>query len=694
MKRFLKTRNLTIALLTIGGIFALLLFWTCIDYYMFRGHQEEITKHEVIKLTRNTAKQLDSILSIIRVEADGIANSLTDKTITHEQALFAIMSLLKKHDDLYGGTVTYQPYGFQPNRKLYSSYYVKQDKRIVYSQLDTIYDYQKSEWFEVPIRKKSGYWSKPYFCEAGTNLLVTYSAVFYKNNKPAGVITFDISIDKIRSILEQLDLGPSGFPALTNREGYYLYHPLSEYVTKIRTIQNVAKETKDNDRLRIAQIAAATGSGIIDHVSTTTNKSSWLVYEVLPSCGWVLQNTFIKEDIPFNVKGITSRLYHILIILVFFLLCLIGLGFRLFKPGEVRGWLFSSCFVITMIFGVAGAWYIHLHYFTLINSDGHLISSRGSVTEIMRQYRDSCKVNHLQPPVFIPTGIYLMKVKFISPNDIQLIGYLWQKYSLADHGRFKRGITFPMAEIKSLKEVQRTVDEDTETIRWYFNVEVREKLNYNLYPIDQGTIRLGVQHCDLNHNIVLIPDTDAYTILTPSLLPGLENGLFIPGWKLINSYFSMIRKINFTDFGVRETVSKEKFPYLVFNLSIQRDFINAFISNLTPLIIVSIMLFALLVIVKMTEIGRLISIIVGMFFVIVFSHIGTRNGIAAQQIFYIEYFYFTIDILMLMVSLNAILAHRKTEIKFITYQNNLISKLIYWPFLTLMLFLITIIMLY
>ena len=42
------------------------------------------------------------------------------------------------------------------------------------------------------------------------------------------------------------------------------------------------------------------------------------------------------------------------------------------------------------------------------------------------------------------------------------------------------------------------------------------------------------------------------------------------------------------------------------------------------------------------EYGRALSICVGMFFVIVFSHIDLRQRLAAQEIFYPEYFYFTI----------------------------------------------------
>jgi hypothetical protein len=56
--------------------------------------------------------------------------------------------------------------------------------------------------------------------------MVTYSAPFYPNAKQAsadqdineaiGVVTIDISINRLREVIDTLDLGPSGFAALTS----------------------------------------------------------------------------------------------------------------------------------------------------------------------------------------------------------------------------------------------------------------------------------------------------------------------------------------------------------------------------------------------------------------------------------------------------------------------------------------------
>ncbi|MGH3144981.1 MAG: hypothetical protein ACRDTR_04175, partial [Rubrobacter sp.] len=34
-----------------------------------------------------------------------------------------------------------------------------------------------------------------------------------------------------------------------------------------------------------------------------------------------------------------------------------------------------------------------------------------------------------QPPVFIPTGLYIESIQFKGPYDVQVSGYVWQRYA-------------------------------------------------------------------------------------------------------------------------------------------------------------------------------------------------------------------------------------------------------------------------
>jgi len=86
--------------------------------------------------------------------------------------------------------------------------------------------------------------------------------------------------------------------------------------------------------------------------------------------------------------------------------------------------------------------------------------------------------------------------------------------------------------------------------------------------------------------------------------------------------------------------------------------------------------------------GPIISICVAMFFVIVFSHIDIRGKISAQEIFYLEYFFFLTYASILYVVFNAGGAILKFEIPFCNYKSRG-PRLLFWPVFLGTVFLVT-----
>jgi hypothetical protein len=84
--------------------------------------------------------------------------------------------------------------------------------------------------------------------------------------------------------------------------------------------------------------------------------------------------------------------------------------------------------------------------------------------------------------------------------------------------------------------------------------------------------------------------------------------------------------------------------------------------------------------------GRLVNICVSMFFVIVFAHISLRRGMAAEEIFYLEYFYFITYMMILWVAINSILYFKMKHVRWLQHEENLILKLAFWPVVTGFLF--------
>lgn len=682
-----------------GFISAASLIYNHIDY---RQNIVSETKTKLQHLTDAASQEIEAILLKTMDNANKMAADLTKGNIEVSILLKHLKKVVKNNPNYYGGAITYRPFGFDPDCRLYSTYYKKSgiNGKLEFIQIETVYDYTKPEysWYVAPM-KNGSCWGEPYWGPAGKAYMVTYSSVFYENDSttgekiPLGVVTIDISMDQIKNLIENIDLGPSGFGALTSAKGIYLYHPNTEYVVSQKDIMQVAKERNDKDRLTMAKMAAKGQRGILNHISTTTHQSSWLVLAPISPTGWSLQNTFLKKDIEIDVD--TLRRQIIWIIFVTLICLLTSLACVCYKTDKGHGkiWLISALSAVLISLGIGGIWIIALTYNPIDKISGIRISDKATLKNVMKEYIARSEQKHLKPPIYIPTGVFIDFIKFSGPSDVHLSGYIWQKYSEDFPEKIKKEFMISKASNVSIKEVNRTIQNGEEIIRSYFEVEIRQKLTHVTYPLEQERIGLRIIHKELHHNIVLTPDLKAYTVRSASLLPGLDKGAFISGWKLMNTYYELRQRDLNTDFGVMHKVERENYPVLYYNIGIQRNFIDAFISNLTPLIIVSIMLFLLLLLMDSVDAAKVFSICVAMFFVIVFSHIDIRSKISAQQIFYLEYFFFLTYGSILYVSLNAIGSTFKTKIPLLSCDSKS-PQLLFWPILLGVLFGVTMVTFY
>ena len=691
--------RLLLASAAIGFVVTAFALYTHLAYT--RGVTES-ARANLAGLTATAALSIDAIVRQAMSDVDAVAAGLSAGTLTKDTALVRLREDLQANPRLYGSTISYKPFGFDPARRLYSAYLTKRDGRVDFVQLDTIYDYTSPdyEWFG-PALASGPLWTQPYYDEAARTFMVTYSAPFYSAAAPRdarGVVTVDISMDDIRRIIDSLDLGPTGFGALVSEKGRYLSHPNTDLVLGKKTLAQVAAEQHDPDRLVLADRIAKRETGILEHRSTTTGLSAWLSYAPVPSTGWSLQNTFIKDGLPWDVDLIRRQLVRVTIAALLLAVAVLALLLRAYTGRLRRLWAASIGIAVLFAAAIGYLWDVSLTYDSR-GSGGTPISDRATLQAVMNAYVRASAERHTEPPVYVPTGVFLESASLSATNDLSVTGYLWQKYTLGAHDGLTRGFAISDASSLDVSDPYRQVEQGTEVVRWHFTGTIRHRFDHSRYPLEQETVGLRILHQDLNHNVVLVPDLAAYKIINPTALPGLDKEMFLPGWQMTRSFFELRNRRYDTNFGLERSLAKEDFPALHFNVVIRRVFVDAFISNLTSVIIVTILLFTLLMIGSNDErlvgfmqagTGRVLSICVAMFFVIAYSHTDIRRKIAAEEIFYLEYFYFLIYLAMLWVSINSVLFARGTRSWLIQYRGNLISKLVFWPCLLGLLFAATV----
>lgn len=647
------------------------------------------TKVELQLLTIKATQDIEAIFKQAMGKVDTIANNLTSGKIDKSDISNQIQALVLQNTNYYGSTICYRPFGFDQGKRLFAPYFHRTDgasNHLEFIQLEDQYDYTKPEydWFSRPMRSGNS-WGEPYWDPAGKTYMITYSSVFYDHDSsgkkvPLGVVTLDISMDYIKKLIEDIDLGASGFGALTSSRGVYLYHPNSDYVISRKTITEVAREKNDLDRLVMADMAAKGKGGFLDHLSTTTHQKAWLVFEPVALTGWSLQNTFLKNDIQIDVDTYRHHQIHIVLWTLAFLLFVLACIYSKNSYHNLNRGILIFIGSLLIFIAIGTIWNIALTYNPADKVRGVRVSDKATLDKKKSEYKNRSDSFHLEAPLFVPTGVYIDAIKFSGPSDVFLSGYVWQKYGNDFPKDLKKEFLISKATNLSIEKLNSSINNGIETIQFHFEAEIRQRLTHRTYPLEEELIEFQMIHKELDHNIVLTPDLDAYKVRSASLLPGLDKSAFISGWNLINSYYELRRSDLNTNFGVTRTVGKDDFPVLYYNIEIQRNFVDAFISNLTPLIIVSVMLFFMLFLMEKIDTAKVFNICIAMFFVIVFSHIDIRSKISAQEIFYLEYFFFITYGLILYVALNAIGWLLQTDTWYYRH-NSSIHSVLYWPVL-------------
>jgi hypothetical protein len=681
------------------------------NHISYKNIIEKKVRDRVVSQTVEGAKEIDIILKKRMSMAHNIADNLTTANkFNMKEVLKKIRDTVDENPDIHGIAVAYKPYAYNPKVRLYAPYYVRKQVKPQLIQVESIYDYTKSEheWYTLPLEKKA-MWVGPYFGQTGTTLMTTYSVPFYridpatKEKIVIGVVALDISLDWVKKIVDSLDFGPSGYGTVISKKGVYLYHPNKEYVQKSKTIFDVSGKSKNKERERAGIQSLKGEKGGIEYISVTTGLPSWLIFEPIPSAGWSLHLIFIKNDIPVSFDVLRRQLMMIVLVLTIFCLSFSSLVFRAYEGDNGNLWRICAIVFIVFILGIGILWHISLTFDTDLKSRGVKITGKTGLDSFMRTYSKEFIQRGAGEPKYIPTGIFIRSAEFSGANKVLVSGYIWQKYNNKTHKGISQGFILPDAidDVK-FSEAYSFTKNDMKIIGWYFKATLHGRFDYSSYPVDYERLGIHIRHQDIGKNTILVPDLEAYRFTNPSALPGLGNDFSIPDWEVKNTFFEFVMRNYDTNFGIQDYSGQENFPELYFNIMIKRNLVDAFIRNMTPLIIVALLLFAVMFIMteaKMSkkfamDIGENLVFIGSMCFVLIFSHINTRGRIPTQQIFYLEYFYFVIYIALLWVPISAILFVSGNQSSFIQYKGNLFSKLLYWPIILGALFTITMIIFY
>ncbi len=517
-------------------------------------------------------------------------------------------------------------------------------------------------------------------------------------SESVGELTMEIEHWRIKGILLTYDLGDYGFPFFIRADGRFLWHPHRDFMGQKRDLDEAAGELRLPELGEFAR-AMARHEKRFTPVTVASGTRMWLFGMPvqgfdLAVCGFVNRD----EMLPMS-EEMRKQAYRILVFSFTLLLSMVTVWFLRREKLEEMLWTASGVYTAIFAAGIGAIWLLTTSTFPpFIEGGPPLIEPSRLVSKIEDYQRDSKKAG-LGDPYFIPTGVFVKAIEFESATNVKVTGYAWQKYPKDGIPDVQEGIVFPEAVDAEVEKAYERIENDVRVIGWNFALTLREWFDYSTYPFDQQDVWLRMWHTDFDNNVVLVPDLIAYSQLDPLELPGTDEDLILPSWQIRKTFFNFVDYNYNANFGMNRFAGQSNFPELHFHMLIGRNFMEPFMSCILPLFVVTLQMFSVLIISTKQETiaerlgfnsGVILQVAAALFFVVIYAQIDLRRRLDAEQIIYMDYFYFTMYFIFITVSANSIVYAHTDQDSLIEYRDNIIPKVLFWPVILGTLFVVTV----
>lgn len=274
-------------------------------------------------LAGSTANRINEVLSAVEKVPQNLAYALEATSCRRTEINDMLRAIVKNNPEIYGATMAFEPYMYEPGTLAYAPYFYKNDGRIEYSDLGALsYRYFNWDWYQIPKELNSPVWSEPYYDEGGGNIIMsTYSVPFYMTvdgrRQFAGIITADISLSWLQQIMRSIRIAETGYGFLLSRNGTFVTHPNDYYIMN-ETIFSVAEANNDQSLRKLGRKMIQGQRGFVPFGSLVTGKECWMVYAPLRS-GWSIGVLFPQNELMADITNLNRLVLGIGIAGFFFL---------------------------------------------------------------------------------------------------------------------------------------------------------------------------------------------------------------------------------------------------------------------------------------------------------------------------------------------------------------------------------------
>ncbi len=283
--------------------------------------------------------RIDEVLLSVEQVPRSAACFLENTSCTAAEMNELLNSVVQRNEEIYGAAIAFEPWAFGKNVRRYAPYFYRNGQgEIVFSDLGTVdYGYFFQDWYQIPKELEQPVWSEPYYDEGGGNIVMsTFSVPFFRREGDrrhlAGVVTADISLSWLRTIVSSIKIGETGYGFVITKNGTFVVHPDNTLVMN-QTLFSLAEARSDGTLRETGRDMIHGKSGFVSFKSTITGKMCWMVYAPLKSSGWSIGVLFPQDELMADITRMNRTVVLIGVVgFVFLFMVIILIAGTITKP--------------------------------------------------------------------------------------------------------------------------------------------------------------------------------------------------------------------------------------------------------------------------------------------------------------------------------------------------------------------------
>ncbi|MGW7417764.1 hypothetical protein [Streptomyces sp. NPDC054863] len=372
-------------------------------------------------------------------------------------------------------------------------------------------------------------------------------------------------------------------------------------------------------------------------------------------------------------------------------LCAVGLfgTAALVKPYLLtvrRCALMAATATLIFLTGIGVTWYITSHDRVTDTIVGTPLMTERDSSAFLAKTLPGVKLRK------IPTGIFVQSSKFTSPEEVEVSGYVWQRYG-PDVPEKSMGVVFPEGTggEDEMREAYDTRSTDGRRLKgWHFRATLRQNFDYQHYPLDKQNVWLRMWSKATFTNDILVPDFASYPPWRYGRI-GLDQDSVTSGWSPYYTGWSF----GMHDYTMTQGLTDwdkpfKSAPELYFNVGMERMWAGPMMGRLIQSFFISAVMFLALFVYtkddsKNPRFGfstwTAISFAVTLLLVVVVDQQQIREIAGDTSLTYLEYLAISQYIVIMGIFANAILLGTDTNRRLLEWRDNMLATLLYWPVL-------------